>query len=187
MRVSGHSLIVCALIVPALIVRTLVVHGTRRPPRSCTWCSTSSTAATSSSSCTARSAAGGGMFVCRPCVVTPGPPRLRDAPLACVARPLACVPSATRRPRAAPGDHLQGTFDEALARLYTAEIVLAIAHLHSLGFVHRCTACCRCCCCYRCCSCRACADGLRCRPLRPCIHPHVGMISPSHTQRIAGI
>ncbi|PRW45661.1 serine threonine- kinase 2 19-like isoform A [Chlorella sorokiniana] len=31
----------------------------------------------------------------------------------------------------------QGTFDEALARLYTAEIVLAIAHLHSLGFVHR--------------------------------------------------
>jgi hypothetical protein len=30
-----------------------------------------------------------------------------------------------------------GTFDEALARLYTAEIVLAIAHLHSLGFVHR--------------------------------------------------
>lgn len=31
-----------------------------------------------------------------------------------------------------------GTFDEAQARLYTAEIVLAIAHLHSLGFVHRC-------------------------------------------------
>ncbi|KAL4447725.1 hypothetical protein ABPG75_004944 [Micractinium tetrahymenae] len=31
----------------------------------------------------------------------------------------------------------QGTFGEALARLYTAEIVLAIAHLHSLGFVHR--------------------------------------------------
>ncbi|KAL4424405.1 hypothetical protein ABPG77_005648 [Micractinium sp. CCAP 211/92] len=31
----------------------------------------------------------------------------------------------------------QGTFDEALARLYCAEIVLAIAHLHSLGFVHR--------------------------------------------------
>lgn len=30
-----------------------------------------------------------------------------------------------------------GTFDEALARLYTAEIVLAVAHLHSLGFVHR--------------------------------------------------
>ncbi|KAL6770959.1 S6K1 [Auxenochlorella protothecoides x Auxenochlorella symbiontica] len=30
-----------------------------------------------------------------------------------------------------------GTFDEAQARLYTAEIVLAIAHLHSLGFVHR--------------------------------------------------
>lgn len=31
----------------------------------------------------------------------------------------------------------QGTFEEALARLYTAEIVLAIAHLHGLGFVHR--------------------------------------------------
>lgn len=31
----------------------------------------------------------------------------------------------------------QGIFDEQLARLYTAEIVLAIAHLHSLGFVHR--------------------------------------------------
>jgi p70 ribosomal S6 kinase len=31
----------------------------------------------------------------------------------------------------------QGTFDEPLARLYTAELVLAIAHLHSLGFVHR--------------------------------------------------
>ncbi|GAB4821286.1 hypothetical protein N2152v2_008332 [Parachlorella kessleri] len=31
----------------------------------------------------------------------------------------------------------QGTFDEPLARLYAAEIVLAIAHLHSLGFVHR--------------------------------------------------
>ena len=30
-----------------------------------------------------------------------------------------------------------GTFDEPLARLYCAEIVLAIAHLHSLGFVHR--------------------------------------------------
>lgn len=26
---------------------------------------------------------------------------------------------------------------QELARLYTAEIVLAIAHLHSLGFVHR--------------------------------------------------
>ena len=33
----------------------------------------------------------------------------------------------------------QGTFDEPLARLYTAELVLAIAHLHSLGFVHRCS------------------------------------------------
>ena len=33
--------------------------------------------------------------------------------------------------------YLQGIFDEQLARLYTAEIVLAIAHLHSLGFVHR--------------------------------------------------
>lgn len=32
---------------------------------------------------------------------------------------------------------MQGIFDEQLARLYTAEIVLAIAHLHSLGFVHR--------------------------------------------------
>jgi p70 ribosomal S6 kinase len=31
----------------------------------------------------------------------------------------------------------QGIFDEPLARLYTAELVLAIAHLHSLGFVHR--------------------------------------------------
>lgn len=31
----------------------------------------------------------------------------------------------------------QGTFDEPLARLYCAEIVLAISHLHSLGFVHR--------------------------------------------------
>ncbi|KAI3425001.1 hypothetical protein D9Q98_008382 [Chlorella vulgaris] len=31
----------------------------------------------------------------------------------------------------------QGTFNEPLARLYAAEIVLAIAHLHSLGFVHR--------------------------------------------------
>lgn len=31
----------------------------------------------------------------------------------------------------------QGTFDESLARLYTAELVLAITHLHSLGIVHR--------------------------------------------------
>lgn len=30
-----------------------------------------------------------------------------------------------------------GTFDENLAKLYTAELVLAITHLHSLGFVHR--------------------------------------------------
>ena len=30
-----------------------------------------------------------------------------------------------------------GTFDEDLARLYTAELVSAITHLHSLGFVHR--------------------------------------------------
>lgn len=30
-----------------------------------------------------------------------------------------------------------GTFDQPLARLYTAELVLAVAHLHSLGFVHR--------------------------------------------------
>ena len=28
-------------------------------------------------------------------------------------------------------------FNEDLARLYTAEIVLAISHLHSLGYVHR--------------------------------------------------
>lgn len=33
--------------------------------------------------------------------------------------------------------YLQGTFDEGLARLYCAEMVLAISHLHSLGFVHR--------------------------------------------------
>ncbi len=31
----------------------------------------------------------------------------------------------------------QGIFSEELTRLYTAEMVLAIAHLHSLGFVHR--------------------------------------------------
>jgi ribosomal protein S6 kinase beta len=31
----------------------------------------------------------------------------------------------------------QGIFSEDLARLYTAEIVLAVAHLHGLGFVHR--------------------------------------------------
>ena len=31
----------------------------------------------------------------------------------------------------------QGVFGEELARLYAAEIVLAVAHLHSLGFVHR--------------------------------------------------
>lgn len=30
-----------------------------------------------------------------------------------------------------------GIFDEDLARLYTAEMVLAIAHLHSLGIAHR--------------------------------------------------
>mgnify|MGYP002631930820 CR=1 FL=1 len=30
-----------------------------------------------------------------------------------------------------------GVFEEELARLYTAEIVSAITHLHSLGFVHR--------------------------------------------------
>ena len=30
-----------------------------------------------------------------------------------------------------------GIFDEALARLYTAEIVLALTHLHSLGIAHR--------------------------------------------------
>lgn len=30
-----------------------------------------------------------------------------------------------------------GTFDEDLARLYTAELVSALSHLHSLGFVHR--------------------------------------------------
>ena len=32
---------------------------------------------------------------------------------------------------------VQGIFNEELGRLYTAEIVLAITHLHSLGFVHR--------------------------------------------------
>lgn len=31
----------------------------------------------------------------------------------------------------------QGVFAEDVARLYTAEIVLAIAYLHSLGIVHR--------------------------------------------------
>ena len=31
----------------------------------------------------------------------------------------------------------QGIFDEDLARLYTAELVLAIAHLHGLGIAHR--------------------------------------------------
>ena len=31
----------------------------------------------------------------------------------------------------------QGIFDEDLARLYTAEMVLAITHLHSLGIAHR--------------------------------------------------
>ena len=30
-----------------------------------------------------------------------------------------------------------GIFDEPLAKLYTAELVLAVTHLHSLGFVHR--------------------------------------------------
>jgi p70 ribosomal S6 kinase len=30
-----------------------------------------------------------------------------------------------------------GIFEEALARVYTAEIVLALAHLHSLGIAHR--------------------------------------------------
>lgn len=30
-----------------------------------------------------------------------------------------------------------GTFDEPLARLYAAELVIGVAHLHSLGFVHR--------------------------------------------------
>lgn len=31
----------------------------------------------------------------------------------------------------------QGVFGEDLARLYAAEIVLAVSHLHTLGFVHR--------------------------------------------------
>ena len=31
----------------------------------------------------------------------------------------------------------QGIFDEKLTCLYTAEMVLAISHLHSLGVVHR--------------------------------------------------
>ena len=30
-----------------------------------------------------------------------------------------------------------GTFDEPLTRLYAAELVLAVSHLHALGFVHR--------------------------------------------------
>ena len=30
-----------------------------------------------------------------------------------------------------------GLFEEALARVYTAEIVLALSHLHSLGIAHR--------------------------------------------------
>lgn len=30
-----------------------------------------------------------------------------------------------------------GTFDENLAKLYTAELVSAVSYLHSLGFVHR--------------------------------------------------
>ncbi len=30
-----------------------------------------------------------------------------------------------------------GIFEEALARVYTAEIVLALSHLHSLGIAHR--------------------------------------------------
>ena len=32
---------------------------------------------------------------------------------------------------------MQGIFDEKLTCLYTAEMVLAISHLHSLGVVHR--------------------------------------------------
>jgi serine/threonine protein kinase len=32
---------------------------------------------------------------------------------------------------------VQGIFNEELARLYTAEIVLAISHLHALGYIHR--------------------------------------------------
>lgn len=30
-----------------------------------------------------------------------------------------------------------GIFEEALARVYTAELVLALSHLHSLGIAHR--------------------------------------------------
>jgi serine/threonine protein kinase len=33
--------------------------------------------------------------------------------------------------------HLQGVFDEDVARLYTAEIVAALAYLHERGIVHR--------------------------------------------------
>lgn len=33
--------------------------------------------------------------------------------------------------------HRAGIFEEPLARVYTAEIVLALKHLHSLGIVHR--------------------------------------------------
>jgi serine/threonine protein kinase len=35
------------------------------------------------------------------------------------------------------GHYRAGIFDEEQARLYTAEIVAAIAHLHSLHIVHR--------------------------------------------------
>lgn len=57
--------------------------------------------------------------------------------------PLRGVCLARRRPLHRPACtvpqlYRQGTFDEPLARLYCAEIVLAITHLHGLGFVHRC-------------------------------------------------
>ena len=38
---------------------------------------------------------------------------------------------------AAPPPHHKGVFDEALARLYTAEMVSALSYLHSRGIVHR--------------------------------------------------
>ena len=88
-----------------------------------------------------------------------GAPVHRDAaPLVPGTRPL-CVPAAAAPltpPRAVQtgsklylvldfvnGGHLffqlyrAGIFEEALARVYTAEIVLALTHLHSLGIVHR--------------------------------------------------
>jgi hypothetical protein len=57
----------------------------------------------------------------------------RPSPRRC---PTPAINSRMYRP-SVPQLYRQGTFDEPLARLYTAEIVLGITHLHSLGFVHR--------------------------------------------------